>query len=109
VGFAARRVAAHFGSELLGMRYALLGTAALTVLAIIPFARIRSAPPAVERRRFIEYLMARDFRLLWKLTFPGFLVGCGAGLTIRSSTSIFAIASTRTRSKSEPTSPFPRS
>jgi MFS family permease len=26
--------------------------------------------------------MARDFRLLGKLTFPGFLVGCGAGLTI---------------------------
>ncbi len=82
VGFAARHLGASFGSELLGLRYALAGTAFLTIFAIFPFARIRSAPLATERRSFVQYLMARDFRLLWKLTFPGFLVGCGAGLTI---------------------------
>ncbi len=82
VGFAARRLGAYFGSELLGLRYALATTAFLTIFAIIPFARIRSAPLATERRSFVQYLMARDFRLLGKLTFPGFLVGCGAGLTI---------------------------
>jgi MFS family permease len=82
VGFAARRLGAYFGSELLGLRYALATTAFLTIFAIFPFARIRSAPLATERRSFVQYLMARDFRLLGKLTFPGFLVGCGAGLTI---------------------------
>jgi MFS family permease len=82
VGFAARRLGAYFDSELLGLRYALATTAFLTIFAIFPFARIRSAPLATERRSFVQYLMARDFRLLGKLTFPGFLVGCGAGLTI---------------------------
>jgi MFS family permease len=82
VGFAARRLGAHLGSELLGIRYALAGTAFLAIFAILPFARIRSAPLVTERRGIFQYLMARDFRLLGKLTFPGFLVGCGAGLTI---------------------------
>jgi MFS family permease len=82
VGFAARRLAAQTGSDLLGLRYALAATAFLTLFAIIPFARIRSAPPVTERRSFMGYLLTRDFQLLGKLTFPGFLVGLGAGLTI---------------------------
>lgn len=81
-GFAARRLAASLGSELLGLRYALIATAALAFLAVFPFARIRSAPPRTDRPPWRQYLLARDFRLLWKLTFPGFLIGCGAGLTI---------------------------
>lgn len=82
VGFVARRITAQTGSDLLGIRYALATTAFLTIFAIIPFARIRSAPPATERKGIREYLFTRDFRLLGKLTFPGFLVGLGAGLTI---------------------------
>ncbi len=81
-GFLARRIAASAGSELLGLRYALIGTALLTLFAVVPFSRIRSKPPVSDRPPWREYLLARDFRLLWKLTFPGFLVGCGAGLTI---------------------------
>lgn len=81
-GFAARRVAAGLGSELLGLRYALAGTAVLALLAFLPFARIRSAPSFAGRASWRDYFLARDFRLLWKLTFPGFLIGCGAGLTI---------------------------
>lgn len=82
VGFVARRLGTHLESELLGIRYALAGTAFATLFAIIPFAKIRSTPLVTENRRILHYLMARDFRLLGKLTFPGFLVGCGAGLTI---------------------------
>jgi predicted MFS family arabinose efflux permease len=81
-GFAARRIGTHLGSDLLGLRYALLVVAGLSFLAVIPFSRIRSAPAVSEKRRLREYIMARDYRLLGKICLPGFLVGCGAGLTI---------------------------
>jgi len=82
VGFCARRIGQQTGSELLGLRYALAVTAAASLLAILPFSRIRSAPLASEKRRVREYLTHRDFRLLLKICIPVFLVGCGAGLTI---------------------------
>jgi predicted MFS family arabinose efflux permease len=81
-GFAARHVGARLGSSLLGLRYTLLVVAGLTLLAVIPFGRIRSAPAVAETRRLKEYLAARDYRLLGKICLPAFLVGCGAGLTI---------------------------
>lgn len=81
-GLAAKRIAEHLGSEVLGLRYALSGVAFLTALAVIPFARIRSAPPTAERRGWRAYVLARDYRLLGKICLPSFLVGCGAGLTI---------------------------
>ena len=81
-GFAARRLGAQFNSELLGLRYALAATAGLALVAVIPFAKIRSRPLVSERRGIREYVMARDFRLLGKICLPAFLVGCGAGLTI---------------------------
>ena len=81
-GYAARRLEARFGSELLGLRYALATTAIASMLAVIPFSRIKSAPPLGERKTLRAYIFARDFALLAKLTVPSFLVGCGAGLTI---------------------------
>ncbi len=81
-GLAARRLGARLDSSLLGLRYALLGVAGLSFLAVVPFSRIRSAPPVSEKRRLREYILARDYRLLGKICLPGFLVGCGAGLTI---------------------------
>lgn len=82
-GAVARSVTRHLGSELLGLRIALLGVAALSVLAPFFFGRIKSpAPAGNERKNPREYLMARDWGLLGKLTVPSFLVGMGAGLII---------------------------
>ena len=68
--------------ETLGLRYALAATAIASLLAIIPFSRIRSAPRPAERRSFLAYVTSKDSILLAKLCIPSFLVGCGAGLTI---------------------------
>jgi predicted MFS family arabinose efflux permease len=70
------------GSELHGLRLALLAAAAAALLAVLPFARIRSGPPAAARRAVRDYFKARNWPLLGRLTLPAFLVGCGAGLII---------------------------
>jgi predicted MFS family arabinose efflux permease len=81
-GAAIRYLAARSGSELLGLRYALLLIAGTSLLAGFFFLRIRDVPPAGERRSLRHYLVARDVRLLGQLTLPNFLVGLGAGLII---------------------------
>jgi predicted MFS family arabinose efflux permease len=81
-GALARSLQLRLGSELSGLRLALLGTAAVSALALLFFARIRSRAPGGEHRDFREYLLARDWGLLGKLVVPGFLVGMGAGLII---------------------------
>jgi predicted MFS family arabinose efflux permease len=81
-GAVARHLTRRLGSELLGMRYTLLGVALVSVFAVVFFARIRSVAPRAARPRLREYLLARDWRLLGKLTLPGFLIGMGAGLII---------------------------
>jgi predicted MFS family arabinose efflux permease len=82
VGFFARHVGLELHSETLGLRYALAATALGSLLAIIPFSRIQSAPHPAERRSFLAYVRSKDSILLVKICVPIFLVGCGAGLTI---------------------------
>jgi predicted MFS family arabinose efflux permease len=81
-GACIRLLTARLGSELLGLRYTLLGIAAIALLAAVFFLQIRDAAPSTERRSLRHYLVAKDARLLGKLTLPGFLVGLGAGLII---------------------------
>jgi MFS family permease len=70
------------GSELLGIRFALLVPAAAALLAAWPFARIQSPAAGGATRRVADYLTARNWALIGRLTLPAFLVGLGAGLTI---------------------------
>ncbi len=82
IGALAQVFAHASGSELLGLRSALLLAALAALLAAVAFARIRSAPPAGAHRSLRDYFRARDWPLLGRLTLPPFLVGCGAGLII---------------------------
>ena len=70
------------GSELLGIRFALFVPAAATLAAAWPFARIQSPAAGGPARRMADYLTARNWALIGRLTLPAFLVGLGAGLTI---------------------------
>jgi len=70
------------GSELTGIRYALFIPAAAALLATWPFARIQSPAAGGPARRMADYLTARNWPLIGRLTLPAFLVGLGAGLTI---------------------------
>jgi predicted MFS family arabinose efflux permease len=81
-GWLAREWTGTFGSELLGLRGALLVGSATVALAVIPYLSIHSpAPPRGEPGR-LRLLRHRQPKLLAKLLVPGFLVGCGAGLII---------------------------
>jgi MFS family permease len=82
VGTLARFLQSRTGSELLGLRWTLLGVAALSFLAVFPFARIRDRGASADRKKLRAYVMTRNWRLLWKLAFPGLLIGLGAGLII---------------------------
>ncbi len=82
VGALARWLAPMVASEAASLRYPLLGVAAASLLAVLFFSRIQSPPPQGGRRSVREYLMARDWGLLGRLTVPSFLVGMGAGLII---------------------------
>ena len=66
----------------MGLRLALVVAAAVSLAAVVPFAAIHSRPPAGERRRLRDYLYSRSMGLIFRLSLPAFLVGCGAGLTI---------------------------
>jgi predicted MFS family arabinose efflux permease len=81
-GAAIRFLTGRLDSELLGLRYTLLGVAAVSLLASLFFLRIRDAVPAGERPSLRQYLVAKDRRLLGQLTLPGLLIGLGAGLII---------------------------
>lgn len=65
-------------------RFVLLGAMAVALLAMIPFAMIRARPPAKEERKLVlnRKLLKEQGAVLFKLTFPFFLVGAGAGLII---------------------------
>jgi len=70
------------GSEVNGLRAALLLSAIAALSAAIPFSRIRSAPPAGGHRPLRDFFRARNWPLVGRLTLPAFFVGCGAGLII---------------------------
>ncbi len=68
---------------LYGYRYTLIGGVTVGAIALIFYALIRSDKPTrTERFRLGEYIGARDWRVLSRLTVPHFLVGMGAGLVI---------------------------
>lgn len=70
-------------AELAAYRGALVVGAAFVLAAALPFSRIETAPivqsTRIQRLRRLEGI---DLGLWFKLVFPGFLVGLGAGLTI---------------------------
>lgn len=82
VGYLARHLSAALGSELAGIRASLLAAAAVSLLAVVPFARIRSRPFGTGDRGWRDYVLSPHMKLILKLAIPGFLIGCGAGLTI---------------------------
>jgi len=82
IGAIASILTIRFGSEVIGLRWALVIAAAVTFSATIPFGRIRSKPSVAEKRPWRDYVYSRDMRLILKLSLPAFFVGCGAGLTI---------------------------
>ncbi len=81
-GMAIRLLTERLGSELHGLRAALLTIAAATASATLFFARIHEGPLVRAVRSLRSYLLTRDWGLLGRLIFPGFLVGLGAGLII---------------------------
>jgi MFS family permease len=82
VGVVARFLTVRLNSETVGLRWALVVAAILSFAAVIPFSRIRSKPIAADRRGWRDYVYSPDMGLILRLSLPGFLVGCGAGLTI---------------------------
>ena len=81
-GFLASRLGAHLGSGAAGLRWAIAAAAAFALLAVVPYARIRTAPAPGPRPTLRSHLATRDAGLLLRLTIPTFVVGLGAGLTI---------------------------
>ncbi len=81
-GLLARALARATGSEALGLRTALSATSLLSLLALIPYSRIRAPPLAAAPRPWRAYVFTRDMGLILRLALPAFIVGCGAGLTI---------------------------
>ena len=70
------------GSELLGLRYALAGRPRSRFSRSFPSRASAASRRSRSGAAWRSYILARDFKLLGKLTLPTFLVGCGAGLTI---------------------------
>jgi MFS family permease len=81
-GHLAHRLGGLLGSEQAGLRWGLVAAGACALLAVIPFAAIGTGPLSPTPRRWRDYVVSRDQGLLLKLTLPGFILGCGAGLTI---------------------------
>ncbi len=81
-GWLAHRLAGTLGSEVVGLRIALLVAVGLLSLAIVPYLFIRSPAPAQQERRGFSLRRFRHRGLLARLALPAFLVGTGAGLVI---------------------------
>ncbi len=81
-GYLASRLGERLGSEAAGLRWAIAAAAGLGLLAVLPYARIRTPPPPGPPPSWRTYLVARESGLLLRLTVPTFLIGLGAGLTI---------------------------
>jgi len=81
-GILAGWLGTRLGSESAGLRMAIGAAAALGLAAVVPYARIRTAPPPGPPPSWRTYLATRDAGLLLRLCLPTFLIGLGAGLTI---------------------------
>ncbi|MCK4657781.1 MAG: MFS transporter [candidate division Zixibacteria bacterium] len=83
-GYAHEWYSLHYQSGIASYRFVLLGGMVMALLALIPFALIRAKPPAESERKFVlsRKLLREKGGLLFRLSFPFFLVGAGAGLII---------------------------
>ena len=82
VGWLAKGLTALFDSELRGLQLGLAFAALTTLPAFFLFGRIESVPTPQPTRDWLAPLRIEDKGLLWRLVFPGAVVGLGAGLTI---------------------------
>jgi predicted MFS family arabinose efflux permease len=81
-GLLAEALSGPLGSETAGLRAALAAAAALSLVAVVPYARVRADAPGDAPRTWREVVVPREAGLVFRLVLPVFLVGFGAGLTI---------------------------
>jgi MFS family permease len=83
-GHAQEWYAAHYQPGPESYRFVLLGGILIALLALIPYGMIRAKPPGREERKLVlnRNLIREKGALLFRLSFPFFLVGAGAGLII---------------------------
>ena len=81
-GILARFLAVRHGSEAEGLRAALGVAAAASLLAVLPFSRIGATAAVAPARGWRERLRSPAMGLILRVTFPAFLLGLGAGLTV---------------------------
>jgi len=83
-GHAQKLYALHVQAGAESYRFVLLTGLIFGLLALIPFSMIRAKPPAENERSLVlnRKLLKDKGALLFKLSFPFFLVGTGAGLII---------------------------
>ena len=79
---AVRALEPFLGEDMRALRIMMVIGAAGALLAFAPLLFITEGAPDGRRRRFRDFLMARDWKTLGKLCGPDALIGCGAGLTI---------------------------
>jgi MFS family permease len=82
VGWLAKGFGAWTGSELRGLQVGLAVAALTTLPAFFVLRRIESVPAPGPNRGWLAPLKIEDKGLLFRLVFPGAIVGLGAGLTI---------------------------
>jgi MFS family permease len=72
------------GDAARGYQYTLSFAGLMAALAVVPFFLIKARPPHPDevKKSFSIEAIRRKWRLFFKLTFPHFLVGAGAGLII---------------------------
>ncbi len=83
-GHAQEWYASNFQAGPESYRFVLVCGILIALLALIPFALIKARPPAREERELVlnREMIREKGALLFKLSFPFFLVGAGAGLII---------------------------
>jgi len=81
-GYLAHVLGQHLGSNLLGLRFTLLGSAVVLALATIPYMLLHAPGPLAEKKPGAGLWPIRVPNILPKLLVSPFLVGSGAGLVI---------------------------
>ncbi len=83
-GYAQEWYAAMIAPGAESYRIVLLGGVVLGLCAVVPFALIKAKPPSDDERKMAlnKALLREQGGILFKLAFPFFLVGMGAGLII---------------------------
>lgn len=81
-GWLARELGESLGSDLLGLRYTLLGASGFLLLAAVPYLFIHSPTPPPEEREGVRFWKMKRPAILARLVTPTFVLGMGAGLII---------------------------